>query len=156
WKALEQKLWAIRRDLAAIKAELAARRAARERAAEAAQIKCDIAWERFVQTYKRYVEQQKAGFNPDQPRDELGRWTDAGRDGGSTDATTLTSDEITTSEEQSLYQDRGPELRATARDQAARPDLSQLESVANNPSIRSRIDAAWAASNPHGTALREQ
>jgi hypothetical protein len=40
--------------------------------------KADIAWERFT-TALRALLSQKAGFNPDQPRDELGRWTDSGQ-----------------------------------------------------------------------------
>jgi|SRR5688572_7486714 len=76
-KAFEEELWQVRRDLAALKGALAARRAARLREAEAPRHKSDFAWERFIETFKRYVEQQKAGFNPDQPRDDHGKWTDS-------------------------------------------------------------------------------
>ncbi len=68
----------MRRELDELKRELAARRAARLREAEALRRKSDLAFERFLHTYKRYAEQQKAGFNSDQPRDDHGKWTDAG------------------------------------------------------------------------------
>ena len=41
-----------------------------------AEIKYDLAWRKLCRKY---------GYNPDQPRDELGRWTDAGG-GANTDA----------------------------------------------------------------------
>ncbi|MEJ0076018.1 MAG: hypothetical protein WDO17_11325 [Alphaproteobacteria bacterium] len=59
-RAFEAEHLALRRELDELKREVAARRAAWERADEAARIKCDIAWERFVQTYKRYAAQQNA------------------------------------------------------------------------------------------------
>jgi hypothetical protein len=40
--------------------------------------RADIAWERFKAAFMRgdFAPGRKANFNPDQPRDELGRWTD--------------------------------------------------------------------------------
>jgi hypothetical protein len=79
-------------------------------------------------------------YRPDQPRvpagsPEGGQWTGGGGNSASNDGL--------------LEQDRGSQL-TTARDQAPRGDLSQLEAIANDPAIRSRIDEAWAASNPNG------
>ena len=77
-KAFEDELWQVRRDLDALKVELAARRAARRQEAEALRRRSDLAFERFLSTFKRYAEQQKAGFNPAQLRDDQGKWTDTG------------------------------------------------------------------------------
>ncbi len=81
-EALEREIAELRRDWEELKREIAARDAATRLVAEVARIKSDIAWDRFLSTFKRYAEQQKAGFNPDQPRDEFGKWTDSGRDAG--------------------------------------------------------------------------
>jgi hypothetical protein len=40
-------------------------------------LKADIAWDRFMRVLRRHLS-QKAGFNPNQPRDEQGRWSDGG------------------------------------------------------------------------------
>jgi hypothetical protein len=45
---------------------------------ELLRLKCDVAALRFRLAMRRYAIALKAGFNPDQPRDELGQWTDAG------------------------------------------------------------------------------
>jgi hypothetical protein len=75
----------IEREALAIKAELTALRfeyAQQQRAweAECAEHKrrADIAWDRFKAAFMRgdFAARQKANFNPDQPRDELGKWTD--------------------------------------------------------------------------------
>jgi hypothetical protein len=74
---LQRGILRVRQEFEDLKSELAAKRAAGERADEAARIKCDIAFERFLETYKRYVAQQKAGLNrkwDGQPHDELGRF----------------------------------------------------------------------------------
>jgi hypothetical protein len=62
----------LREEQAALESELAwqARCAEHKRRA-------DAAWDRFMAVLRQYLS-QKAGFNPDQPRDELGRWTDNG------------------------------------------------------------------------------
>lgn len=70
----------IRRELDELKHALARRRAAHQRAVEEARVTSDLAFDRFVRTFERYVAQQKAGYNPDQPRvpagsSEGGRWT---------------------------------------------------------------------------------
>jgi hypothetical protein len=85
-EALARSIERARRDLDELKREIAEKRAAWERADEAARIKCDVAWERFISTFKRYAEQQKAGFKPDQPRVPVGnpdggQWT-SGESGG--------------------------------------------------------------------------
>ncbi len=43
--------------------------------------RADLAWERFKAAFMRgeFVPHRKANFNPDQPRDELGRWADGGQ-----------------------------------------------------------------------------
>src|SRR2546423_1903820 len=92
--AAEQETFArsileLRRDWEELKREIAARRAARLREAAALRRKSDLAWDRFLRTFKRYAEQQKVGFNPDQSRvpkgnPDGGEWVrDAGKDGGS-------------------------------------------------------------------------
>ena len=61
---------------AALQAQVTELRASHERARELlAEIKYELAWRRLCRKY---------GYDPDQPRDELGRWTDAG--GGSSAA----------------------------------------------------------------------
>lgn len=45
---------------------------------ELLRLKCDVAAMRFQLALRRHVNALKAGFNPDQPRDEWGRWTEAG------------------------------------------------------------------------------
>jgi hypothetical protein len=45
---------------------------------ELLRLKCDVAAMRFQRAMRRHAIALKAGFNPDQPRDELGQWTDAG------------------------------------------------------------------------------
>jgi hypothetical protein len=83
----------IEREALAMKAELASLRvelvwAELRWKAECAERKrrADIAWERFKAAFMcgDFAPRQKANFNPDQPRDELGRWSDAGgaADGG--------------------------------------------------------------------------
>jgi hypothetical protein len=57
-------------------AELERERAWEERCA-AFKLRSDLAWDRFMRVLRQYLS-QKAGFNPDQPRDEQGRWTDSG------------------------------------------------------------------------------
>lgn len=87
-EALARSILELRREWNELKREIAARRAAAQREAEAARIKSDIAFDRFFRTFKRYAEQQKAGFNPSQPRvpkgnPDGGEWVrDAGKDGG--------------------------------------------------------------------------
>ena len=82
-KALEREIGELRRECDELKREFAVRRAARLREAEALRRKSDLAWERFLSTFRRYAEQQKAGFNPDQPHApagsaEGGQWTSGG------------------------------------------------------------------------------
>jgi hypothetical protein len=45
---------------------------------ELLRLKCDVAALRFQVAMRKRAIALKAGFNPDQPRDELGQWTDAG------------------------------------------------------------------------------
>jgi len=94
-----------------LKLELAARRAARLREAKALRRKSDLAFEQFLYTFKRYAEQQKAGFNPDQPRDDHGKWTDSGRSGnagkdGRTDDQ-VQSDELSASKKADIVRQFG-------------------------------------------------
>jgi hypothetical protein len=83
-RELQRELLEIRRELDEVRLALAARHAARQREFEMLRRKSDLAWDYFIRTFKRYAEQQKAGFNPDQPRDDHGKWTGSGRDGGGT------------------------------------------------------------------------
>ncbi|MEA2876065.1 MAG: hypothetical protein QOF14_1261 [Hyphomicrobiales bacterium] len=105
--------------------------------------RADIAWERFKAAFMRgdFAPGGKANFNPQQPRvaagnADGGQWASTREGGG-----------------QSLEQ-QSPGLR-TAAGQEQRGDQSQLEAIANHPSIRSRIDEAWGASNPSGPSPRE-
>src|SRR4051794_4051553 len=79
-QGLQRELLEIRRGLDEVKLALATRRSAQQRELERLRRKSDLAWDHFIRTFKRYAAQQKAGFNPDQPRDDLGKWTDAGGD----------------------------------------------------------------------------
>jgi len=96
-----------------------------------AEVKRDLAFRRFQRKY-----------SPDQPRvpagnPDGGQWTS----GGGTAAQAV--------------QDGLEESLTTAADQRPRSDLSELQDIANDPIIRSRIDEAWNASNPYGTSLQE-
>ena len=106
---LERELLEIRRELDEVKFAFAARRAARERETEALRRKCDLAWDHFIRTFKRYAEQQKAGFNPDQPRDDRGKWTDSGRSGdaGKDGDGRAQSDEISASKKAEIVRQFG-------------------------------------------------
>jgi hypothetical protein len=79
-QALQRELLEIRRGLDEVKHALATRRAAQQREFERLRRKSDLAWDHFIRTFERYAAQQKAGFNRDQPRDDHGKWTDAGGD----------------------------------------------------------------------------
>jgi hypothetical protein len=66
-----------RRDLNALKREIAGKRAAVKRDDEAARVKCDVAFDDFVRAFMQYAEQQEAGLNrkwDGQPRTEIGRF----------------------------------------------------------------------------------
>jgi hypothetical protein len=52
---------------------------------ELLRLKWHVAALRFERAMQRHALALKAGFNPDQPRDELGRWTDAGGEDFETD-----------------------------------------------------------------------
>jgi hypothetical protein len=56
-------------------------------------LKCDVAALRFQRAMRRHAIALKAGFSPDQPRDEQGRWTDAGGEGEGDEASDETSAE---------------------------------------------------------------
>jgi len=82
----------VERDVLAIKAEFASLRVELARAelrwtAECAERKrqADLAWERFMAAFKRGDFRRKANFNPDQPRDERGRWTTVGEQSDTSD-----------------------------------------------------------------------
>jgi hypothetical protein len=99
-----------------------------------ADVKFELALRGLGRKYSENQPRVPAG-NPDG-----GQWTSGGGGSASNDAP--------------LEQDQGSPL-ATARDQTRRSDLSQLESIANDPVIRPRIDEAWTASNPNGIPPRE-
>jgi len=70
WEARQRELLAIRRELDELKSELAAKRAAEERADEAARIKRDIAWERFLPNAQAICRAAAV-----RPRSQMGRAT---------------------------------------------------------------------------------
>ena len=133
---------------AAFEAEVKAAQATQDRLwAMLAEIKYELAWRKLCRKY---------GYDPDQPRDELGRWTDAGG-GASTDA----SEEGAGSDSGDMGADAGDaapngnslsqELRRfPASDQSPRSDRRELDAIANDPLIRAYMDEAWIASNPYG------
>lgn len=50
-------------------------------------LKSEIAWLRFMEAFSRFaIAATKAGFNPEQPRDDHGRWADTGTEGVAFDA----------------------------------------------------------------------
>jgi hypothetical protein len=51
--------------------------------------------------------------------------------------------------------EQGREGLPTAPDQSQRSDLAQLQAIANDPAVRSRVDEAWSASNPAGRPPQE-
>ncbi len=55
----------------------------RARETEELRLKSDMACARCLRTLRAPTpSKQKAGFNPDQPRDDHGKWTDSGHDAG--------------------------------------------------------------------------
>jgi hypothetical protein len=72
-RKLEREVLQLRREWDELKLEITARRTAARREVKAAR----IAFEKLWHDLQRSAE-QKAGFNPDQPRDDHGKWTDAG------------------------------------------------------------------------------
>ncbi|TMI99432.1 MAG: hypothetical protein E6G97_22860 [Alphaproteobacteria bacterium] len=75
-RKLEREILQLRREWDELKLEIVAGRTAARREAKAAR----IAFEKLCHDLQNSAE-QKAGFNPDQPRDDLGKWTDSGRSG---------------------------------------------------------------------------
>jgi hypothetical protein len=122
---------------AAFAAEVKALQAQQDRLCEMlAEIKYELAWRKFVRKY-----------SPDQPRVLArsaggGQWTSGGggTGGGGGD---------NASDGESLAQDTRS-LTAPGPGQEPRRALLDLQEIANHPSIRARIDEAWAASNPNG------
>lgn len=110
-EAFEQELLELRRDLDEVKHALALRRAAHQREIEEARVKSDIAFERFLRAFERHAEQQKAGFNPEQPRDDHGTWTDTGQGDAGKDGPRLVS-------QPSAMRRGGPRMPATPAQQA--------------------------------------
>jgi hypothetical protein len=87
----------------------------------------------------------RKAFDPNQPRVPSGN-----RDGGR-----WTSGE---GDDASIVAQAGPsefQRLSSAPDQAPRGDLAELQEVANDRIVRSRIDEAWNASNPDTTSPRE-
>ncbi len=92
---------------------------------ELLRLKWHVAALRFQLALRKHAMALKAGFNPDQPRDELGQWTDAG--GGDADG-----DEAPNSE----AIDAGfGDVDATDLSDARRrpPNLPPIETVSNIP-----------------------
>jgi len=95
---------------------------------ELLRLKCDVAALWFQRAMRRYAIALKAGFNPDQPRDERGRWTDAGV--ASVDGGDVADGEV-------LDSDLG-ELDPTDFSDVRRrpPNLPPIESLSNIPATQ--------------------
>ena len=109
---------------------------------EFASLKLEYELRRFEQKY-----------SPNQPRvpagsSDGGQWTSDGGSGAGHDDGEVPQDS------EALAQDRGSML-APGPGQEPRRDLLDLDAIARHPSIRTRIDEAWAASDPNGFG-REQ
>jgi hypothetical protein len=116
-------------DLAAERAELLRLKS------ELAALRVEIKFQRLLDAIKKY--------NASQPRVPAGT-REGGQWAGGNASTRSRAAESPL--EQSLD---------TASDQPPRSDLSALQEIANDPLIRSRIDEAWNASNPHGMTPQE-
>ena len=82
--ALQREILDLRRDWAALKLEIAAKRAAERREVQELRRKSDLAYENLLRVFKRYAQQHK--YSPDQPRvpagnPDGGQWTDGGGSG---------------------------------------------------------------------------
>ncbi|MEA2880004.1 MAG: filamentous hemagglutinin [Hyphomicrobiales bacterium] len=75
-RKLEREVLQLRRQWDELKFEITARRTAARREVKAARIAFEKLWHDL-----QLSAEQKAGFNPDQPRDDQGKWTDSGRSG---------------------------------------------------------------------------
>jgi hypothetical protein len=123
---------------AAFAAEVKALQAQQDRLCEMmAEINYEFAWRKFLRKYSPSQPRVPAG-NPDG-----GQWTSGAGEGVANAET-----------DNDLEQAQGEPLR-TARDQASRDDLPQLEALANDAVIRSRIDEAWTVSNPNSARPQE-
>src|SRR5436190_1428778 len=74
-RKLEREVLRLSREWDELKLEIAASRTTARRKAKAARIALEKLWHDL-----QHSAEQKAGFNPDQPRDDFGKWTDAGGD----------------------------------------------------------------------------
>lgn len=108
--------------------------------AKALRLKWLVAATRFEIAMYRHALALKAGFNPDQPRDEQGRWTDAGGYGEVSEAADLA--EI----------DQSSDI---APDQPNRDDLNSLRKLSDSSAIRPQLDQAWVESSPYGKSPQE-
>lgn len=84
---------------------------------------------RFELAMRRHDRALKAGYDPEQPRDEYGKWTNDGIDGGDQSSENHLDQSLT-----------------TATDQAERSDLKGLKDIANSAAVRPQIDQAWKSS----------
>ncbi|MEA2880001.1 MAG: hypothetical protein QOF14_5197 [Hyphomicrobiales bacterium] len=91
-RKLEREVLQLRREWDELKPEITARRTAARREVKAARIAFEKLWHDL-----QLSAGQKAGFNPDQPRDDHGKWTDSGRDAGKDGDDRAHSDEISAS-----------------------------------------------------------
>jgi hypothetical protein len=89
---------------AAFEAEVKAAQAEQDRlCAMFAEIEYEFAWRKFCRKY---------GFDPDQPRDELGRWTDAG---GESQSPSIDSSDVPQSDRQVLSDETPDPIRPGAQ-----------------------------------------
>jgi hypothetical protein len=86
-RKLEREVLQLRREWDELKLEITARRTTARREVKAARIAFEKLWHDL-----QLSAEQKAGFNPDQPRDDHGKWTDAGGGDAGKDESRLVSE----------------------------------------------------------------
>ena len=79
-RELEREALKLKAELAELRVDLAMRRMAWDAECAEHKRRSDLTWERFKTALMRgdFAPGNKANFNSDQPRDELGRWTAGG------------------------------------------------------------------------------
>lgn len=93
------------------------------------ELQCDVAALRFQFALRRHAIALKAGFDPDQPRDELGQWTDAGGN--------ASVDDSDAADSEALDSDLG-DLDSTDFSDVRRrpPGLPPIETLSNIPAAQ--------------------
>jgi hypothetical protein len=130
---------------------------------ELLRLKWHVAALRFERAMQRHALALKAGFNPDQPRDELGRWTDAGGEGFETDdgdsegfdksEDRYSTDISAVRRRPGIGHNQGPPINDPSDIPPERPDVTWIrnriaQAIARNPVLVSYYFAVIATS-PH-------